>query len=37
VIDDVPLLFDHPMLLFWNHTLIRTPAIGQEEGDSSAV
>ena len=24
------LLFDHPMLLCWNHTLIRTPAIGIE-------
>ena len=32
VIGYPPLLFDDPMLLFWNDTLIRTPAIGIERG-----
>ncbi len=27
VIGNAPLLFDDPMLVFWNHTLIRLPAI----------
>ena len=30
VIGNAPLLVDDPMLLFGNHTLIRTPAIGIE-------
>jgi len=32
MIGDAPLLVDDPMLLFWNHTLIGTPAIGIERG-----
>ncbi len=32
MIGDAPLLVDHPMLMLWNHTLIRTPTIGIEGG-----
>ena len=32
VIGDAPLLVNDSMLLFWNHALIGTPAIGIERG-----
>ncbi len=37
VIGDAPLLVDDPMLLCWNHTLIRTKAIGIESCMSPVV
>ncbi len=32
MIGDAAMLVDDPMLMLWNHTLIRAPAIGIERG-----